>query len=140
MGSTNENPAGLRATFRNPKWPKSITWVKEWISEQFPIMMAKYSEIDKGKASIPPPAPKRSLGRASNRILRTIAQIRTGHWLCAPQVKPVRKNREEAVLDKIWLCGQDRMSNTHVVLICMLPNLKGTRKDSSDRPKKDGRN
>jgi hypothetical protein len=54
--------------------------------EHFTI--ANDSEIDKGKESITPPAPKKSFwDRASNQLARTIAQIRTGHWLCAPYVK-----------------------------------------------------
>jgi hypothetical protein len=91
--------------------------------------MANDSEIDTGKESIT---------QASNPLARTIAQIRTGHWLCAPYIKRVRKNREQ-VSDKCWWCGQYRMSRTHVFLRCMRPNLEGTRKDIWDRPDEDGR-
>jgi hypothetical protein len=104
--------------------------------------IAKDSEIDKGKESITPPAPKKSLlDRASNRLARTVSQIRTGHWLCAPYIKRVRKNREEQVSDKCWWCGQYRMSrtSTHVFLRCMHPKLEGARKDFCDRPDEDGR-
>jgi hypothetical protein len=99
-----------------------------------------YSETDKGKETITPPAPKKSiLDRASNRLARTVAQIRTGHWLCAPYLKRVRKNREEQVSDKCWWCGQYRMSRTHVFLRCMHPKLEGARKDFWDRPDEDGK-
>ena len=84
--------------------------------------MTKDSGIDKGKESITPPASKKFfLDRASNRLARTIAQIRTGHWLCAPYIKRVRKNREEQVSNKCWWCSQYRMSRAHVFLRCKKP-------------------
>jgi hypothetical protein len=102
--------------------------------------MAKDSEIDKGKESITPPTPKKSfLDRASNRLASTIAQIRTGHWLCASYAKRVRKHREEHVPDKCWWCGKYRMSRTHVFPRCMYPNLEDAREDIWDRPDIDGR-
>jgi hypothetical protein len=59
-----------------------------------------YTETEKGKDSILPPAPKKSfLDHAPNRVARTIAQIRTGHWLCAPYLKRTRKNRDDDVSD-----------------------------------------
>jgi hypothetical protein len=65
--------------------------------------MAKDTETERGKDSILPPAPKKSfLDGASNRLARTIAQIRTGHWLCAPYLKRTRKNRDEEVSDRCW--------------------------------------
>jgi ribonuclease HI len=68
----------------------SIAWLKERISQHFTI--AKDSETDKGKETITPPAPKKFfLDRASNRLARTVEQIRTMHWLCAPYLKRVRK-------------------------------------------------
>jgi ribonuclease HI len=116
----------------------SIAWLKERISQHFTI--AKDSETDQGKETITPPAPKISfLDRASNRLARTVAQIRTGHWLCAPYLKRVRKNREEQVSDKCWWCGQYRMSRTHVFLRCMHPKLEVARKDFWDRPDEDGK-
>jgi hypothetical protein len=61
----------------------SIAWLKERISQHY--SMAKDTETERGKDSILPPAPKKSLlDGASNGLARTIAQIRTGHWLCAP--------------------------------------------------------
>jgi hypothetical protein len=52
--------------------------------------MAKETETEKGKHSILPPAPKMSfLDSAQNRVARTIAQIRAGHWLCAPCLKRI---------------------------------------------------
>jgi hypothetical protein len=77
--------------------------------------------------------------RASSRVARTIAQIRAGHWVCAPYLKRVRTNREEQVSDICRWCGQYRMSSTHVILRCMHPNLEGARKDFWDHPDKDGR-
>jgi hypothetical protein len=107
------------------------------ISQYF--TMAKDSNNGRGNESINPLPPKKSLDRASNRLGRTIAQIRTWQWLCAPYVKRVRENREEQISDKCWWCGQYRMYRTHVFLRCMHPNLAGTRKDIWDRPDKDGR-
>jgi hypothetical protein len=76
----------------------------------------------KAKRLDPPPAPKKSfLDGASNGLARTIAQIRTGHWLCAPYLKRTRKNRDDEVSDRCWWCGQWRMSRTHVFLGCMHP-------------------
>jgi hypothetical protein len=101
--------------------------------------MPKDTETDRGKESITPPTPKKSsLDRALNRLARTIAQIRTGHWLCAPYVKQVRKNRDEQVSDKCWWFGQHRMSHTHVFLRCMHPNLQDARKAIWNRLAKDG--
>jgi hypothetical protein len=76
----------------------SIAWLKERISLHY--TMAKETETERGKHSILPPAPKKSfLDSALNRIARTIAQIRTGHWLCAPYLKRIRKDRGEPVSD-----------------------------------------
>jgi hypothetical protein len=61
--------------------------------------MAKDIETDKGKDSILPPPPRKSfLDRASNKLARTIAQIRTGHWLCGPYLKRIRKDHNELVV------------------------------------------
>jgi hypothetical protein len=76
---------------------------------------------------------------ASNRLARTIAQIRTGHWLCAPYLKRTRKNRDDEVSDRCWWCGQWRMSRTHVFLRCMHPSLERARKEIWDRPDEEGR-
>jgi hypothetical protein len=63
--------------------------------------MAKEIETEKEKYSTLPPAPKKSfLDSAPNRIAHIIAQIRTGHWLCAPYLKRVRENREGLVSDR----------------------------------------
>jgi hypothetical protein len=68
---------GDRAASHNQKGRTSIAWLKERTSEHY--NMAKEMETQKGKASILPPAPKKSfLDCASNRLARTIAQIRTG--------------------------------------------------------------
>jgi ribonuclease HI len=110
----------------------SIAWLKERISQHFTI--AKDSETDKGKETITPPAPKKSfLDRASNQLARTVAQIRTGDWLCAPYLKRVRKNREEQVSDKCWWCDQYRMSRTHVFLRCMQRFLGPPRRRWQDK-------
>jgi ribonuclease HI len=116
----------------------SIAWLKERISLHY--TMAKETETERGKHSILPPAPKKSfLDSAPNRIARTIAQIRTGHWLCAPYLKRIRKDREEQVSDRCWWCGQWRMSRTHVFLRCMHPELESARKEIWERPDEDGR-
>jgi ribonuclease HI len=116
----------------------SIAWVKERISQHY--SMAKDTETERGKDSILPPAPKKSfLDGASNRLARTIAQIRTGHWLCAPYLKRTRKNRDDEVSDRCWWCGQWRMSRTHVCLRCMHPNLERARNEIWDRPDEEGR-
>jgi hypothetical protein len=103
-------------------------------------MMAKETETESGKHSILPPAPKKSfLDSAPNRIARTTAQIRTGHWLCAPYLKRIRKDREEQVSHRCWWCGQWRMSRTHVFLRCMHPELESAREEIWERPDEDGR-
>jgi hypothetical protein len=102
--------------------------------------MAKDTETERGKDSILPPAPKKSfLDGASNRLARTIAQIRTGHWLCAPYLKTTRKNSDDEVSDRCWWCGQWRMSHTHVFLLCMHQSLESARTEIRDRPDEDGR-
>jgi hypothetical protein len=86
------------------------------------------------KKDITPPAPKKSFSdRAPNRLTRT------GHWLCAPYLKRIRKNRDEQVSDKCWWCGQYRMSRTHVFLKCSHPKLESARKAIWDRLDEDGK-
>jgi hypothetical protein len=81
----------------------SIAWLKERISLHY--TMAKETETERGKHSILPPAPKQSfLDSTPNRIARTIAQIGTGHWLCAPYLKRIRMDTEEQVSDQCWWC------------------------------------
>jgi hypothetical protein len=93
----------------------SIASPKERISQHYTT--AKDTETERGNDSILPPAPKKSfLDGASNRLARIIAQIRTGHWLCAPYLKRTRKNMDNEVSDRCWRCGQWRMSRTHVFL------------------------
>jgi hypothetical protein len=83
--------AGEAASDRQ-KGRTSIAWLKERISQHY--TMAKDTETDKGKETILPPNPKKSfLDRAPNRLARTIAQIRTGHWLSASYLKRVRTKR-----------------------------------------------
>jgi hypothetical protein len=102
--------------------------------------MAKEAETERGKHSILPPAPKKSfLDSARNRISPTIPQIRTGHWLCPPYLKRIRKDREQQVSDRCRWCGQWRMSRTHVCLRCMHPELECARKEIWERPDEDGR-
>jgi hypothetical protein len=102
--------------------------------------MAKDTETERGKDLILPPAPKTSfLDGASNRLARTIAQISTGHWLCAPYLKRARKSRDDEVSDRCWWCGQWRMSRSHVFLRCMHPNLERARKEIWGRPDEDGK-
>jgi hypothetical protein len=128
--------AGEAASDRQ-KGRTSIAWLKERISQHY--TMAKDTETDKGKETILPPDPKKSfLDRAPNRLARTIAQIRTGHWLSASYLKRVRKNRDEEMSDLCWWCGQFRMSRTHVFL-CTHPDLESSRTTIWDRPGKDDR-
>jgi hypothetical protein len=102
--------------------------------------MAKDTEPDKGKETILPPNPKKSfLDRAPNRPARTIAQIRTGHWLSALFLKRVRKIRDVNISDLCWWCGQFRMSRTHLFLRCTHPDLENARTAIWDRPREDGR-
>jgi ribonuclease HI len=116
----------------------SITWLKERISQHY--SMAKDTETERGKDLILPPAPKKSfLDSASNRLAQTIAQIRSGLWLCAPDLKRTRKSRDNKVFDRCWWCKQWRISRTHVFLQYIQPSLETTRKDIWDRPDKDGR-
>jgi hypothetical protein len=51
----------------------SISWLKERISQHYG--MAKDIDTERGTK-------KSFLDGASNRLSRTIAQIRTGNWLC----------------------------------------------------------
>jgi hypothetical protein len=97
------------------------SWLKERISQHH--SMAKDTETERGKDSILSAAPKKLfLDGASNRLARTIALIRTCHWLCAPYLKRTRKNSDDEVSDRCWCCGQWRMSRTHVFLRFMRPN------------------
>jgi hypothetical protein len=105
VGNERADQLGGEAASERRHGRTSIAWLKERISQHPTI--AKDSETDKGKETITPPAPKKSfLDRAANRLARTVAQIRTGHWLCAPYLKRVRKNREEQESDICWWCGQ----------------------------------
>jgi hypothetical protein len=102
--------------------------------------MATDMETEKGKDLILQPPPKKSFhGRASNKLTRTIAQIRTGHWLWAPYLKRITKDRDEHVSDGCWWFGQWRMSRTHVLLRCMHPELENARKEIWESPDEDGR-
>jgi hypothetical protein len=102
--------------------------------------MAKDTETERGKDSILPPAPKKSfLDSASNRLALTIAQIRSGNWVCAPYLKRTRKNRDDEVSDRCWWCGQWRITRTHVFLQCMPADLESVRKAIWERPDEDGR-
>jgi hypothetical protein len=70
-----DQPAG-EAAAEKKTGRTSIAWLKERISKHY--SMAKDTETELGKDSILPPAPKKSfLDGASNRLARTIAQIRT---------------------------------------------------------------
>jgi hypothetical protein len=129
--------AGEAAT-ENKTGRTSITWLKERISQHHST--AKDTETERGKDSILLPAPKKSfLDGAPNRLARTIAQIRTGHWLCAPYLKRIRKNRDDEVSDWCWWCGHCRMSRTQVFLRSMHPDLAIARKGIWERPDEDGR-
>jgi hypothetical protein len=116
--------------------PLHIAWLKQRISQHY--TMAMDTETDQGKEAILPPSPKKSfLDRA--RLARTIAQIRTGHWLSAAYLKRVRKNCDENISDLSWWCGRFRMSRTYVFLRCTHPDLENARTAIWDRPKEDGR-
>jgi hypothetical protein len=88
-------------------------------------------ETDKGKDSILPPSPKNSfLDRASNKLARTIAQIRTGHWLCGPYLK-------RAGIRSVLVWEMEDVS--HVFLRCTHRMLEKARIDIWDRPDENGR-
>jgi hypothetical protein len=126
------------AASNKQKGRASIAWLKERIYQHY--AMAKDMETDKGKDSILPPPPKKSfLDRASNKLARTIAQIRTGHWLCGPYLKRIRKDRNEPVCDLCCWCGKWRMSRTHVFLRYTHPMLEKARIDIWDRLDENGR-
>jgi ribonuclease HI len=98
-GNERADQLAWKAASEKRKGRTSIAWLQERISQHY--SMAKATEVDKGKHSIIPPAPKKSfLDSAPNRLSRTIAQIRTGHWLCAPYLKRTRKSRDEEISDK----------------------------------------
>jgi hypothetical protein len=68
---------------RETKWMNIDSVAEERISKHYTT--AQDTDIEIRKVSITPPASKKSvLDRAPNRVSRTIAQIRAGHWLCAP--------------------------------------------------------
>jgi hypothetical protein len=88
-GNERADQLAWKAASEKRKGRTSIAWLKERISQHY--TMGKDTEVDKGKHSIIPPAPQKSfLDSAPNRLSRTIAQIRTGHWLCAPHLKRIR--------------------------------------------------
>jgi hypothetical protein len=112
---------------------------KERISQHYTT--AKEMETEKGKQAILPPAPKKSfLDSAPNRLSRTIAQIRTGHWLCGSYLNRIRKNRDQPVSDRCWWCGQRTISITHVFLRCTHLTLENARNEIWERPDENGRN
>jgi hypothetical protein len=74
-----------------------------------------------------------------NWLAKTIAQIRTAHWLCTLNVKRVGENWEEQVLDKCWWCGQDKMSYSHIFWRCMHNNLGDAQKYILNRSDRDCR-
>jgi hypothetical protein len=132
-GNERADQLAGEAASHKQKGRTSIAWLKERISQHYTA--TKEMETQKGKHSILPPAPKKSfLDRASNRLSRTIAQIRTGHWLCGPYLKRIRKNRDELVSDRCWWCRRLRMSRTNVFLRSVHPKLENARKDIWERP------
>jgi hypothetical protein len=97
-GNERADQLASEVASQKQKGQTSIAWLKERISKYYEL--AKDMETDKGKESILPPPPKKSfLDGASNKLATTIAQIRTGHWLCAPYLKRIRKDREEHISD-----------------------------------------
>jgi hypothetical protein len=82
-GNERADQLARKAASEKRKGRTSIAWLKERISQHYST--AKDTEVDKGKHAIIPPAPKKSfLDSAPNRLSRTIAQIRTGHWRAHP--------------------------------------------------------
>jgi hypothetical protein len=99
VGNERADQLAEKAASEKRKGRTFIAWLKEHISQHY--TMVKDTEVDKGKHSIILPAPPKSfLDSVPNRLYRTIAQIRTGHWLCAPYLKRIRKNRDEEISDK----------------------------------------
>jgi ribonuclease HI len=136
-GNERADQLAGEAASQKKKGQTSIAWLKERISQHYTT--AKEMETEKGKQAILPPAPKKSfLDSAPNRLSRTIAQIRTGHWLCGSYLKRIRKNRDQPVSDRCWWHGQWRMSRTHVFLRCMHPTLENARKEIWERPDENG--
>jgi hypothetical protein len=87
-----------------------------------------------------PTSPEKLLSETVHQIAlsRTIAQVRTGHWLCASYLKRVRKNRDEDRPDKCWWYSKFSMSRTHIFFRCTHPKLEQARKDIWDRPDEEG--
>jgi hypothetical protein len=79
---------------------------------------------------------KSFLDRASDKLARTIAQIKTGHWLCELFLKPIRKDCNEPVSDPICVGGV--VPHTHVFLRCRYLILEKARIDIWDRPDENG--
>jgi ribonuclease HI len=102
-GNEQADQLAGEAASQRTKGRTSIAWLKERISQHYTT--AKEIDTQKGKEAILPPAPKKSfLDSVPNRLSRTIAQIRTGHWLCGSYLKRIRKNRDEPVSDRCWWC------------------------------------
>jgi hypothetical protein len=71
------------------------------------------------------------LDRARNSIARTAAQIRTGHWRSAVDLKRIRKRDT----DHCWLCdgigqNQHRISRAHVLMNCRNPQVVAARAEA----------
>jgi hypothetical protein len=116
----------------------SIASLIKRVSQHYSI--AKYTKTDWGKYSILAPAPKKSfLDGASNRLAHTIAQIRTGHWLCVPYLKRTRKNWDDELSDRYWGGGQWRLSYTYVSLRYMQPTLVHPTNEIWDWPDEQGK-
>jgi hypothetical protein len=75
----------------------------------------------------PPPVKKSCMDRARNSVARTAAQIRTGHWRSAANLKRIKKRRD----DKCWFCrGWNRMARSHVLLHCSNVRIRAAREEA----------
>jgi hypothetical protein len=109
------------------EFPNTTLRPKEWRPKKANTL--SYHQLQK----------KSFLDRASNRLARTIAQIRTGHWLCGPYLKRIRKNRDEPGIRSMLVVQAMGMSHTNISLRFMHPKLENARKDIWERPDENGR-
>jgi hypothetical protein len=98
----------------------SLSHLKLQILEKFRKAKTAWHNIPSrhGTEEIPPPPPR---SPAWNALVRTAAQIRTGHWRSAAYLKRIRKMTD----DKCWFCrGPARMTRSHVLLHCPNERLR----------------
>jgi hypothetical protein len=111
----------------------SIAYLKLRVSEKFRSAKELWHKVPNhhGTEEIPPPPPKKScLDNMCNALVRTAAQIRTGHWRSAVYLKRIRKMTN----DKCWFCQSSaRMNRSHILPHCPNERLRMARLEAWER-------